>query len=108
MQYYSNSLSDGSGFKKRIHGGDGDDEAKPGGGYDRGCAAFLEFHEVSPVCMARTNTSLKPGPFDQPYPSFLYPDLSPSGYDTLLTSGEIYNNYLKIDVGYTPRPQESS
>jgi len=62
VQYYSNSLSDGSGFKKRIHGGDGDDETKPGGGYDRGCAAFLEFHEVSPFCMARTNISLKPWP----------------------------------------------
>jgi len=60
VQYYSNSLSDGSGFKKRIHGGGGDDEAKPGGGYGRGCAAFLEFHEVSQVCMTRTNTSLKP------------------------------------------------
>ncbi|KAF9647296.1 galactose mutarotase-like protein [Thelephora ganbajun] len=88
VQYYSNSLSDGSGFKKKIHGGDGRDEKKPGGGYDKGCATFLEFHE--------------------PYPSFLYPGLSPSGYDTLLTSGEIYNNYLRIDVGYTPRPSASS
>jgi len=47
VQYYSNSSSDGSGFKKKIHGGDGRDEKNPGGGYDKGCAAFLEFHEVS-------------------------------------------------------------
>lgn len=86
VQFYSNPLPDGSGSRKKIHGGDGCDENIPGGGYDKGCAAFLEFHE--------------------PYPSFLYPALSPSGYDTLLVSGEIYNNYLKIDVGYTPRSPE--
>jgi len=51
VQYYSNSSSDGSGFKKKIHGGDGGDEKKPGGGYDKGSAAFLEFHEVSQVLM---------------------------------------------------------
>ena len=106
VQYYSNSLSDGSGFKKKIHGGDGRDEERPDGGYNRGCAAFLEFHEVSRVRATGTNASLKL--FNQPYPSFLYPDISPSGYDTLLASGEIYNNYLKIDVGYTPRLPELS
>ena len=108
VQYYSNPLSDGSGFKKKIHGGDGHNEKKPDGGYDKGCAAFLEFHEVSQVRMTGMNTLLNLGPSNQPYPSFQYPDISPSGYDTLLTSGEIYNNYLKIDVGYTPQPPESS
>ena len=58
VQYYSNSLSDGSGFKKKIHGGDGRDEEKPGGGYDKGCAAFLEFHEVSQVHATGKSTSL--------------------------------------------------
>lgn len=53
VQYYSNSLTDGSGFKKKIHGGDGHDEKKPGGGYDKACAAFLEFHEVSDAPMVR-------------------------------------------------------
>jgi len=58
VQYYSNSLSDGSGFKKKIHGGDGGDEKQPSGGYDQGCAAFLEFHEVSKVRTTGTNTRL--------------------------------------------------
>ena len=60
MQYYSNSSSDGSGLKKKIHGGDGRDEKKASGGYDKGCAAFLEFHEVSQVYTTRKNASLKP------------------------------------------------
>ena len=59
VQYYSNSMSDGSGFKKKIHGGDGRDENVAGGGYDKGCAAFLEFHEVSQACTLETVTSLK-------------------------------------------------
>lgn len=59
VQYYSNSMSDGSGFKKKIHGGDGGDEKMPGGGYDKGCAAFLEFHEVSQVRVTEAVTSLK-------------------------------------------------
>ena len=52
-------MSDGSGFKKKIHGGDGRDEKTPGGGYDKGCAAFLEFHEVSQVCTTEAVTWLK-------------------------------------------------
>jgi hypothetical protein len=56
VQFYSNTLSDGSGFKKKIHGGDGRDEEKPDGGYDKGCAAFLEFHEVSQVHMVGGDT----------------------------------------------------
>ena len=55
VQYYSNSLSDGSGFKKKIHGGD---EKQPSGGYEKGCAAFLEFHEVSKLRTTGTNTTL--------------------------------------------------
>jgi len=58
VQYYTNSMADGSGFKKKIHGGDGHDEKKPDGGYDKGCAAFLEFHEVSQTWMTRPTTSL--------------------------------------------------
>ena len=59
VQYYSNSMSDGSGFKKKIHGGDGRDEKTPGDGYGKACAAFLEFHEVSQVRMTEAITLLK-------------------------------------------------
>lgn len=48
-------MSDGSGFKKKIHGGDGHDESKPGGGYPKGCAAFLEFHEASRIPMVNAS-----------------------------------------------------
>jgi len=80
VQFYSNSLSKGFGSKKRIHGGDGSESLKEGGGYEKGAAAFLEFHE--------------------PYPAFLHPEVSPSGNDTLLNSGEVYNNFVKVNVGY--------
>lgn len=80
VQFYSNTFSDGFGVRKKIHGGDGSHVKKQGGGYEKGTAAFLEFHE--------------------PYPAFLHPGISPSGYDTLLTSGEIYNNYVKFDVAF--------
>lgn len=46
VQFYSNSLSTEYGSKKKIHGGDGSKELKEGGGYQKGAAAFLEFHEV--------------------------------------------------------------
>jgi hypothetical protein len=59
VQFYSNAMSDGSGFKKKIHGGDGRDEKTADGGYDRGCAAFLEFHEVSQACTTEPIASLK-------------------------------------------------
>jgi len=80
VQFYSNTFSTGFGVRKKIHGGDGSSVKKPGRGYDKGTAAFLEFHE--------------------PYPAFLHPSVSPSGHDTLLTSGEIYNNYVKINVAF--------
>lgn len=45
-------------------------------------AAFLEFHE--------------------PLAAFLHSDtVGPSGNDTLLASGEIYNNWVRMDVWYT-------
>ncbi|THH04870.1 hypothetical protein EW145_g5208 [Phellinidium pouzarii] len=43
-------------------------------------AAFLEFHE--------------------PLAAWLNPATSPSGNDTLLASGELYNNFVKVDVTY--------
>ena len=44
-------------------------------------AAFLEFHE--------------------PLAAFLHPDtVGPSKNDTLLASGEVYNNWVRMDVWY--------
>jgi len=80
VQFYSHQFANGFGTRKKIHGGDGSNVKREGGGYGKGTAAFLEFHE--------------------PYPAFLHPGISPSGHDTLLTSGEIYNNFVKVDVGF--------
>jgi hypothetical protein len=62
VQYHSNPLSDGSGSKKKIHGGDGLDEKKAGEGYDKGCAAFLQFHEVSQVSIIGKHSLFKISP----------------------------------------------
>lgn len=44
-------------------------------------AAFLEFHE--------------------PLATFLHPEtVGPSDNDTLLASGEVYNNWVRMDVWY--------
>lgn len=43
-------------------------------------AAFLEFHE--------------------PLAAWLNPETALSGNDTLLASGELYNNFVKVDVTY--------
>ena len=44
-------------------------------------AAFLEFHE--------------------PLAAFLHPEtVGPSKNDTLLASGEVYNNWVRMDVWY--------
>ncbi|KAG0706709.1 galactose mutarotase-like domain-containing protein [Suillus ampliporus] len=61
-------------FRKKIHGGSG----TKGDGYIDGSAAFLEFHE--------------------PLSAFLHPEATPNSTDTLLTSNEIYNNFVRVDI----------
>ncbi|PSR73726.1 hypothetical protein PHLCEN_2v10445 [Hermanssonia centrifuga] len=80
VQFYSNNLtSPEKNARKKIHGGSGVFGA--GDGYGVGTAAFLEFHE--------------------PLAAWLHPaTLGASGDDTLLASGEVYNNYVKMDVWY--------
>jgi len=78
VQFYSNNFANGDGARKRIHGGSG--AFGPGEGYPSASAVFLEFHE--------------------PLASFLHPGLNPSGDDTILAPGEIYNNYVRADVLY--------
>ncbi|KAL0953230.1 hypothetical protein HGRIS_004483 [Hohenbuehelia grisea] len=76
LMFYSNIFSDASeGYRKRIHGGSGE----KGDGYGPQTAAFLEFHD--------------------PLAAFLDPSTK-NGDDTLLTSDEIYNNYVRMDVKF--------
>jgi len=82
VQFYSNNLTSPSkGARKKIHGGSGISGA--GDSYGVGSAAFLEFHE--------------------PLAAWLHPStLGASQDDTLLASGEIYNNYVRMDVWFKP------
>ncbi|TCD61099.1 hypothetical protein EIP91_009036 [Steccherinum ochraceum] len=80
VQFYSNNFaSESKGARKKIHGGSGISGA--GDGYGVGSAAFLEFHE--------------------PLAAWLHPATKPhSDDDTLLASGEVYNNFVKLDVWF--------
>lgn len=73
LMFYTNNHPNKQ-FRKKIHGGSGmkDD------GYIDGSAAFLEFHE--------------------PLSAFLHPEATPHSTDTLLTSNEIYNNFVRADI----------
>jgi len=80
LMFYSNSGSNPvEGFRKRIHGGSG----QKGDGYAPHSAAFIEFHE--------------------PLAAFLDPSKK-DGNDTLLTTDEIYNNYVRMDVKFKEQP----
>jgi aldose 1-epimerase len=77
LMFYTNNFADGSGSAKKIHG------LGPGagkGGYEPFSAAFLEFHE--------------------PIAAFLHEGMQQRGDDTLLASGEVYSNWVRMEVGY--------
>ena len=78
VQFYDNFFSDpAKTARKKIHGGNG----SFGDGYEPSSAVFLEFHE--------------------PLESFAQKaTLGASKDDTLLASGEVYNNYCKLEVFY--------
>ncbi|KAF9037613.1 galactose mutarotase-like domain-containing protein [Panaeolus papilionaceus] len=74
--FYSNALSVASkGARKKIHGGSG--ISGNGDAYPPQTAAFLEFHN--------------------PLAAFLYEE-NKDVEDTLLTSDELYHNYVRVDV----------
>ncbi|KAJ7067434.1 galactose mutarotase-like domain-containing protein [Mycena amicta] len=78
VMFYSFAWTDGSkGARKKIHGGSG--ERGKGDSYSAGSAAFLEFHD--------------------PLAAFLDP-ANKDGEDTLLTSDEVYHNYVRCDVRF--------
>ncbi|EIW84609.1 galactose mutarotase-like protein [Coniophora puteana RWD-64-598 SS2] len=72
LMFYTNNFSNEKGYRKKIHGGTGE----KGDGYRKQSATFIEFHE--------------------PLAAFKYPTTTST--DTLLTSNEIYNNYVRADV----------
>ncbi|KAL0067743.1 hypothetical protein AAF712_005183 [Marasmius tenuissimus] len=78
MMFYTNiGASPAKGARKKIHGGSGTKDH--GDGYPEWAAAFLEFHE--------------------PLHAFLDPAKKDKD-DTLLTSDELYNNYVRLDVRF--------
>ncbi|KAF5374514.1 hypothetical protein D9615_009094 [Tricholomella constricta] len=78
VMFYANGLATAaSGARKKIHGGSG--ISGHGDSYSPGTAAFLEFH--------------------QPLAAFLDPK-NKDGDDTLLTTDELYHNYVRCDVRF--------
>ncbi|KAF8150165.1 galactose mutarotase-like domain-containing protein [Crassisporium funariophilum] len=85
VMFYSNALANPrNGARKKIHGGSG--ISGQGDAYDITTAAFLEFHN--------------------PLAAFLR-DENKGAEDTLLTSDELYHNYVRCDVKYKS-PQKDS
>ncbi|KAJ8516792.1 hypothetical protein ONZ45_g5931 [Pleurotus djamor] len=79
VMFYSNNLANpATGVRKKIHGGSGKPDA--GDGYGPGTAAFLEFHD--------------------PLTAFFDPKNKDGDHDTLLTNGEVYHNYVRMDVKF--------
>ncbi|RDB29426.1 Aldose 1-epimerase [Hypsizygus marmoreus] len=78
VMFYANGLAKpSSGARKKIHGGSG--ISGHGDSYGPGTAAFLEFHE--------------------PLTAFL-DSKNKDGEDTLLTTDELYVNYVRCDVRF--------
>jgi len=78
VQFYTALGQKGEGERKRIHGG-----GPSAGGYPKEGAAFLEFQD--------------------PLAGFLHPQ---NDIDTLLTSDELYHNYVKLNISFKPRAHE--
>lgn len=79
VMFYSNNLTTpAKGARKIIHGGSG--ISGHGDSYGPGTAAFLEFHD--------------------PLAVFLQPE-NRDAEDTLLTSDELYNNFVRLEISLT-------
>ncbi|KAG6827911.1 hypothetical protein H0H92_009980 [Tricholoma furcatifolium] len=84
VMFYSNGgAKPSAGARKKIHGGSGIKDH--GDAYGPGTAAFLEFHE--------------------PISAFLDPK-NKDGEDSLLTTDELYHNYVRLDVRFKEVPRE--
>lgn len=89
VQFYSGIGFDGSGTRKRIHGGS---TAAESDGYLQGSAAFLEFHAPHSAFLTKFNDG-----------GAALPD-----EDTILTKDEVYNHWVKLDIYYDASKEESS
>ncbi|PVF98019.1 galactose mutarotase-like protein, partial [Serendipita vermifera] len=72
VQTYTANFQNGAGTRKKIHGG-----VQGGDGYPKEGAVYLEFHD--------------------PLSAFLH---THNGIDSLLTSDELYHNYVKLNLSY--------
>ncbi|EJU00741.1 galactose mutarotase-like protein [Dacryopinax primogenitus] len=79
VQLYGGEGLQGQGTKKAIHGGKAD-----GSGYTGRPGVFLEFHEPVNALFSEFGKE--------------------EGADTILSSGEMYNNYVNVVFCYQPRP----
>jgi len=74
VMFYTNNLTDATkGAKKLVHGGSG----IKGDGYDKGTAAFLEFHNPLAAFLDEANKNEEDG---------------------LMTQDELYHNYVRLDI----------
>lgn len=79
VQLHTGVGLDGSGGRKKIHGG-----SETGTGYEAGAATFLEFHAPHAAYLH---------PFKQSEEETALP-----GDDTLLTSDELYHHWVRVDI----------
>ncbi|KAG5652985.1 hypothetical protein H0H81_002810 [Sphagnurus paluster] len=78
VMFYANGLANpSSGARKKIHGGSG--ISGHGDSYTPGTAAFLEFHDPLAAFLDSKNRD---------------------GNDTLITTAELYHNYVRCDVRF--------
>jgi aldose 1-epimerase len=88
VQFYTANFYDRSNARKKIHGGTG--APRTGDGYGPHAGAFLEFHEPLAAFLEQNKDTIR------------------SGYDTLLAPGEVYNNWVRLDVLCKSVPEDAA
>ena len=109
MQFYTNNFAaPEKSARKKIHGGSG----AVGDGYTPGCASssyyfltlfLLTFMFVFRICWGCGGTAAAFLEFHAPLAAWIHPQArgpEGEGEDTLLASGEVYNNFVRLDVWY--------
>jgi aldose 1-epimerase len=86
VQFYTANFYDRSNARKKIHGGTGAKGA--GDGYGPHAGAFLEFHAPLAAFLAQNKGTVR------------------NGDDTLLGPGEVYNNWVRLDVRCVSVPED--
>lgn len=98
VQFYTNNLSaPEKGARKKIHGGSG----SVGDGYPPGSTSLQCSTVPQMFHCYLTLTAAAFLEFHAPLAAWIHPSArGPSGEDTLLASGEVYNNFVRLDVWY--------